>query len=99
MCGQSRSDIHKFPNSFDPRCLVEVSSSDRFPENVEICSCRYDIHFLELHDVLQLSSYFTRFPEQLWMQKVSQSPIVTESAKQVVGLMMHVCRSHDNTHP
>jgi hypothetical protein len=63
MCGQPSSDIHKFPDTFDSGRLVEIPSGDRFPKNVEICTCGYDIHLLELHYVLQLSSYFTRFPE------------------------------------
>jgi hypothetical protein len=81
MRGQPSSDIHKFPDTFNARRLVEVTSSNRLPKDIEICSSGDDIHLLKLHDVLQLSPYFTRFPEQLGMQKVSHGPVVTESVK------------------
>jgi hypothetical protein len=81
MCRQASSDIHKLPDAFNSRRLVEVASSDSFSKDVEICPCRYDIHFLELHNVFQLSSYFTGFSEQFGMQKVSHGPIIAEPAK------------------
>ena len=94
---QTSSDVNKLPDSFDPCCLVEVASSDRFSKDIEICPCGYDIHLLKFHDVLQLSPYFTCFSEQLGMQKVSHGPVVTESAK-MRQLIIQVCVSCILTH-
>jgi len=53
------------------------------PHNIEIGASRYDIHLLELHDILQLYSDFSGFPEQFWMEEMAHCPIIPMPQQEV----------------
>jgi hypothetical protein len=79
----SSPDIDVLSNTLDSGSLVEVSSYDTFPfssatalkgrgkidspDDIPICTAGQYLHLLSLHDILQLTSDFSRFSHQLGM--------------------------------
>lgn len=67
---------NRFPKGGFRTVLKSKSTLMGAPHNIEIGASRYDVHLLELHNILQLHSNFSCFPEEFWMEEMTHCPIV-----------------------
>lgn len=55
------------------------------PNNIKVGTSRYNLHFLELHDIFKLDADLARFSQQLGMQEVTHRPIVAIAGNSIAS--------------
>ena len=96
---QTRSDVHKLPNTLDARSLMEVTCGDCFTNDIEVSPGSNDLHLLEFHDIFKLLADFASFAEEFGVQEVLQGPIVTEPRKKALLNMRVIGRGKSGSYP